>query len=62
MIYEKANGTTLPAAGLLFEGSTYDLGWDGQRTTVALESTVLPTADFALFLINAVKFHCGRLW
>ena len=55
-------GTPLPAASLLFEGQTYDLGWDGRRASVVFDETTLPTSDFALFLINAVKFHCGQLF
>ena len=27
-----------------------------------LDNAILPTTDFALFLINAVKFHCGQLF
>lgn len=26
------------------------------------DQTSLPTADYALFLLNAVKFHCGQLY
>ena len=62
LVHEKVNDTPLPAEGLQFEGSTYDLGWDGHRRTVAIDTSSLPTSDFAMFLINAVKFHCGRLF
>ena len=62
MIHERVHGSPLPATTLLFEGSTYDIGWDGRRSTVDPEACALPTADFALFLINAVKFHCGQLF
>ena len=55
-------GTPLPAASLLFEGQTYELGWDGRRTSAEFDEATLPTSDFALFLINAVKFHCGQLF
>ena len=60
--HERVYGTPLPAASLLFEGQTYDLGWDGRRASVVFDETTLPTPDFALFLINAVKFHCGQLF
>ena len=60
--HERLYGTPLPAASLLFEGQTYELGWDGRRGSVELDEATLPTADFALFLINAVKFHCGQLF
>ncbi len=55
-------GTPLPAASLLFEGQTYELGWDGRRASAEFDEATLPTPDFALFLINAVKFHCGQLF
>ncbi|KAM0794849.1 Zn(II)2Cys6 transcription factor [Usnea florida] len=60
--HERVYGTPLPAASLLFEGHTYDLGWDGRRASAEFDDTTLPTSDFALFLINAVKFHCGQLF
>ncbi|KAI4208120.1 MAG: hypothetical protein LQ349_009781, partial [Xanthoria aureola] len=60
--HERLYGTPLPPASLLFEGQTYDLGWDGRRSSVAFDEASLPTSDFALFLINAVKFHCGQLF
>ena len=55
-------GTPLPAASLLFDGRTYDLGWDGRRASAEFDDATLPTSDFALFLINAVKFHYGQLF
>lgn len=60
--HEQVYGSPLPAASLLFEGQTYDLGWDGRRTSAEFDDTTLPTSDFALYLINAVKFHCCQLF
>lgn len=62
MAYGKVTGIPLPAASLLFEGSTYDLGWDGRRVSAQFDTSALPTADFATYLINAVKFHASRLF
>ncbi|KAI7089639.1 hypothetical protein KC356_g2215 [Hortaea werneckii] len=62
MVNEVVSGTPLPAPSLHPPYSTYDLGWDGRRTSVSHDDTALPTADFAMFLINAVKFHCGQLY
>ncbi|KAF2720209.1 hypothetical protein K431DRAFT_271272 [Polychaeton citri CBS 116435] len=62
MVHEKVFGGPLPPTSLLFEGSAYDLGWDGCRTSISIDDVLLPTTDFALFLINAVKFHCGQLF
>ncbi|OQV04959.1 Fungal Zn2-Cys6 binuclear cluster domain-containing protein [Cladophialophora immunda] len=65
MTHERVMRAPLPPDNLLFEGKSYDLGWDGKRNT-SLESPsegpALPSADFAMYLINAVKFHCGQLF
>ena len=55
-------GCPLPEADLHYDGSTYELGWDGRRTATSAVHPALPTADHALFLINTVKFHCGQLF
>ena len=60
--HERLYGDPLPAASLLFQGQAYELGWDGRRGLAERDEAALPTADFALFLINAVKFHCGQLF
>ncbi|KAI8315625.1 Proline utilization trans-activator [Colletotrichum sp. SAR11_59] len=52
----------LPTNSLLFDGCAYDLGWDGSRSTQALDSRFIPSIDYASFLINAVKFHCGQMF
>ena len=62
MVHSKVNGASLSAAALLFEGSTYDLGWDGHRTSANVDMSILPAADFATYLIDSVKFHCGHLF
>lgn len=62
MVHEKVYSSPLPTVSLLFEGSTYDLGWDGRRDGASATSCALPTPDYALFLINAVKFQCGQLF
>jgi hypothetical protein len=62
MVHDRVDDRPLDDAALLFEGSAYDLGWDGQRATSEPDTTCLPTADFALFLINGVKFRCGQLY
>ncbi|KAI9695084.1 MAG: hypothetical protein M1820_008946 [Bogoriella megaspora] len=62
MVHSKVNGAPLSASALLFEGSTYDLGWDGQRPLTDVDISVLPAVDFATHLIDAVKFHCSHLF
>lgn len=65
MAHEKVLGAPLPPENLLFEGKSYDLEWDGERrlsSPTQAEIPALPSADFATFLINAVKFHCGQVF
>ncbi|KAL4948001.1 hypothetical protein BDW69DRAFT_102889 [Aspergillus filifer] len=62
MTHEHLYNSSLPTDCLLFEGTTYDLGWDGQRTTVYHEAPIVPTLDYSIYLINAVKFHAGQLY
>lgn len=47
---------------MLFDGYAYDLGWDGHRNPMGQDTTALPTLDYAIYLINAVKFHCGQMF
>ncbi|OJI83682.1 hypothetical protein ASPTUDRAFT_55703 [Aspergillus tubingensis CBS 134.48] len=61
-VHEHAHKESLPKEALVFEGTAYDLGWDGSRTDPSPESPVVPTLDHAIFLINAVKFRCGQLY
>jgi proline utilization trans-activator len=51
----------LPGADLLFDGSAYDLPWDGSRSVPDSSTPIIPSIDYAIFLINAVKFHCAQL-
>ncbi|KAL2856630.1 fungal-specific transcription factor domain-containing protein [Aspergillus pseudoustus] len=62
MTHEHLYHAPLPTDSLLFEGSTYDFGWDGSRTSVYQESPIVPTLDYSIYLINAVKFHAGQLF
>lgn len=62
MVHEHVHKESLPTEALVFEGTAYDLGWDGSRTDPSPESPVIPTLDHAIFLINAVRFRCGQLY
>ncbi|KAJ5376902.1 hypothetical protein N7509_013788 [Penicillium cosmopolitanum] len=58
-IYQEA----LPTGALIFDGATYDLGWDGlRRSHSTAEPPAVPTYDHAMYLINVVKFRCGQLY
>lgn len=51
---------------LLFDDHVYDLRWDGNKTNsnpqAVFDVSNLPTPDFAKYLIDSVKFHCGQLF
>lgn len=62
MAYDRLTGENAPTQSTSFDGTMYDLGWDGQRDDSILEAPLLPSGDFAIYLINAVKFHCGQMF
>ncbi|KAH7361192.1 Zn(II)2Cys6 transcription factor [Pyrenochaeta sp. MPI-SDFR-AT-0127] len=61
LVHEHIHKSPLPGADLLFDGSAYDLPWDGTRSLPDSGSPIIPSIDYAIFLINAVKFHCAQL-
>ncbi|RFN53337.1 hypothetical protein FIE12Z_2401 [Fusarium flagelliforme] len=68
MTHERIKGTPLPTHNLHFaglEGKVFDFKWDGTRKLASgdvPDMTALPTKDFALYLLNSVKFHCSWLY
>lgn len=68
MTHERVKGTPLPTHNLHFaglEGKVFDFKWDGTKKLASgdiPDMTALPTKDFALYLINSVKFHCSWLY
>ncbi|KAF5652672.1 transcription activator [Fusarium sp. NRRL 25303] len=68
MTHERVKGRPLSMHNLHFagtEGKVFDLRWDGTRKFTSQDvpdMSALPTKDFALYLINSVKFHCGWLY
>lgn len=60
MTHEHLYQTQMPTDNLLFDGSCYDLDWNGSRVSPGPDTPPLPTMDYAIFLVNAVKFHCGQ--
>jgi len=62
MAHERLTGQPVPVQNTMFDGTMYDLGWNGQRDIVASDTAPLPSADYAIYLINAVKFHCGQIF
>ncbi|KAL6241345.1 hypothetical protein RBB50_011818 [Rhinocladiella similis] len=62
MAYDKLAGQPAPTQSTWFDGTMYDLGWDGQRDHPISDEPLLPSSDYAIYLINAVKFHCGQMF
>lgn len=63
MAYSRLLGQPAPLEFTLSpEGIQYDLGWDGQRDVAVAATLLLPSIDYALYLINAVKFHCAQIF
>jgi proline utilization trans-activator len=61
LVHTHTRRTPLPSAELLFDGAAYHLPWDGSRSMPDSSNPVIPSIDYAIFLINAVKFHCAQL-
>ncbi|USP74748.1 Zn(II)2Cys6 transcription factor [Curvularia clavata] len=61
VVHQHIRRTPLPGTDFLFDGSAYDLPWDGTRSVLETNAPVIPSIDYAIFLVNAVKFHCGQL-
>jgi proline utilization trans-activator len=61
LVHQHIRKSPLPGADLLFDGSAYDLPWDGSRNLPDSNTPIIPSTDYAIFLINAVKFHCAQL-
>ncbi|KAI8934829.1 hypothetical protein NX059_008510 [Plenodomus lindquistii] len=61
LVHEHIHKSPLPGADLLFDGCAYNLLWDGSRTVPDSTAPIIPSIDYAIFLINAVKFHCAQL-
>lgn len=62
MAHQHLYQDALPTETLIFDETTYELGWDGLRTTPGPDIPVVPTRDHTMYLINAVQFRCGQLY
>ncbi|KAH8156977.1 hypothetical protein CIB48_g11271 [Xylaria polymorpha] len=60
--HERIFQAPLPTNNLGFDCMIYELDWGGSRATPGPASPILPSLDFALYLINAVKFHCCQIF
>ena len=62
LAHEFVHKSPVSPDSLLFDGTTYDLPWDGLRITESPDAPVLPSLDHAMFLINSVQFHCAQIF
>jgi proline utilization trans-activator len=62
LAHEFAHQSPALSERLLFDGTTYELGWDGSRVVVGPDTSALPSFDYAIYLINLVKFHCSQVF
>lgn len=64
MVFDSAFQNRTPDVGRGVEGlgNAYDLKWDGIPISAEPLSATIPTIDHAIYLINAVKFHCAQLF
>ncbi|KAJ5005160.1 putative transcriptional regulatory protein [Colletotrichum sp. SAR 10_66] len=60
--HQYINKTPLPTSALIFDAAAYTLDWDGYRIGEGPEMPALPTQDYAIYLVNAVKFHCSQMF
>ncbi|KAL0941385.1 C6 transcription factor [Colletotrichum truncatum] len=60
--HQYVNKTPLPTSALIFDAAAYMLDWDGYRIGEGPEMPALPTLDYAIYLVNAVKFHCSQMF
>ncbi|KAF9878797.1 C6 transcription factor [Colletotrichum karsti] len=60
--HQYVHKTPLPTSALIFDAAAYTLDWDGYRTGEGPEMPALPTQDYAIYLVNAVKFHCSQMF
>jgi proline utilization trans-activator len=61
MVYERVCNGPMPPNGRVFEGQTYNLGWDGKPAQSPVPPA-LPDIDHAVHLIDTVKFYCGQIF
>ena len=64
MAHERVMKLPLPTEDLLYEGRVYSFNWIEAPPINRMQerNKGLPSSDFAVYLINAVKFHCGQMF
>lgn len=64
MAHERVLKHPLPTEDLQYEGRLYNLNSIDVPPVHRMQERAqgLPSSDFAIYLINAVKFHCGQMF
>jgi proline utilization trans-activator len=62
MTYENVYQAPLPTEALLFDGTAYNLDCNDSENSLNTDTLIVPTLDYALYLINTVNFRCGQLF
>lgn len=63
MAHDRLFDGPLPREHLWFKKEVYDLETAGSCDfNLSVAATIMPTEDFAQFLINGVRFRCGKLF
>ncbi|KAI5456774.1 hypothetical protein BGZ63DRAFT_366255 [Mariannaea sp. PMI_226] len=62
LAHEFVYKSALPSPGLIFDGETYDIEYETDTLPIDVNSASLPTQDYAIHLVNSVKFHCCQLF
>ncbi|KAJ5349943.1 hypothetical protein N7541_007670 [Penicillium brevicompactum] len=62
LTHEALYSCPFPSKAHHVDSMIYDLEWDGLRSQAIPDIRGLPEKDYALFLINATKFHTGQMF
>lgn len=62
LTHEHLRQASLPSEALLFDAVAYDLKSDAELGSGDAGSLAIPSPDHSIYLINAVKFHCGQMY
>ena len=62
MTYEHIHQAPISSKSLLFDCETYDLDLAVNQIPGPAVTPPLPTVDYAVHLVNSVKFHCAQLF
>ncbi|KAJ5279047.1 hypothetical protein N7478_004419 [Penicillium angulare] len=62
MAHKAVYNCPFPSNAHHIDSMTYDFGWNGLRNPIIPDVRGLPSADHAVYLIQATEFHTGQLF